>query len=254
MVNENVWYIICIVFAVVVPYLICSINPAIIAAKVKHGKDIREMGSGNPGLTNTLRTMGKGAALAVLLFDVLKGVISILLVIRFCFYVVDPALYIESIDGVVFYFADIESKKLLFVWLAALTSVLGHCYPIYYKFKGGKAVLVTVATLFVIDWISALILLSLFIIIVLVTKYVSLGSVIAAIAYPICVGLISSVGLFSSYVYNIGGHYRITWHYLYHPYYIMVFPVAIAALLVFKHRGNIKRLFNGTEKKLGSKS
>jgi len=210
-------------FAIIVPYLICSINPAIIAAKIKSGKDIREMGSGNPGLTNTLRTMGKGAAAVVLLFDVLKGVISILL-IRYV-----NAYFMDMCDRC--YFIGDTS-----MWIGALSGVLGHCYPIYYKFKGGKAALVTVATGMAIDWLPALIALSVFILIVLITKYVSLGSVIAAASYA------ASVGLVLFFVRNSN-----TW------YISLIFSSAIAVIIIFKHKDNIKRLIAGNEKKLGEK-
>ena len=216
-------YTIMLTFAIIVPYLICSINPAIIAAKIKSGKDIREMGSGNPGLTNTLRTMGKGAAAVVLLFDVLKGVISILL-IRYV-----NAYFMDMCDRC--YFIGDTS-----MWIGALSGVLGHCYPIYYKFKGGKAALVTVATGMAIDWLPALIALSVFILIVLITKYVSLGSVIAAASYA------ASVGLVLFFVRNSN-----TW------YISLIFSSAIAVIIIFKHKDNIKRLIAGNEKKLGEK-
>jgi len=205
----------CFAFALIAPYLICAVNPAIAVARIKSGVDIRKVGSGNPGLTNTLRTQGKAAALIVLLFDVAKGVISILLV------------------RIAFRLAGIENAIGFAAWLSAITAVLGHCYPVYYGFKGGKAILVTVAVMFVIDWKSAAILLSLFIIIVLISGYVSLGSVIAAAAMPSCVFLI---GLYVNKT----------------PYTLIgaIATAAIASLLIFKHRGNIKRLVTKTEKKL----
>lgn len=204
----------CFAFALIAPYLICAVNPAIAVARLKSGVDIRKVGSGNPGLTNTLRTQGKVAALIVLLLDVSKGVVSLLLV-RLVFHLSGIGL---------FGFA---------AWLSAITAVLGHCYPVYYGFKGGKAILVTVAVMFVIDWKSAALLLSLFIIIVLISGYVSLGSVIAASAMPSCVFVIG---------FYVNGD----------PYAAIgaAATAAIAALLVFKHKGNIKRLMNKTEKKL----
>jgi glycerol-3-phosphate acyltransferase PlsY len=213
---------ICIAFAIIVPYLICSINPAIIAARLKHGKDIREMGSGNPGLTNTLRTMGKSAAAVVLLFDVLKGVIAILSIRLFA-------------DLVPYDFGFFSPTALM--WIGSLSAVFGHCYPVYYKFKGGKAVLVTVATGLVINWLAALIALVLFILIVLVSRYVSLGSVIAGSLYPVCVGLVGYYVQDNEYTFVS-----------------VMFSSMVALLLVFKHRANIKRLIAGTEKRLGGKN
>ena len=224
-------FYLCITFAIIIPYLICSINPAIIAAKLKHGKDIREMGSGNPGLTNALRTMGKRAAVVVLLFDVLKGVISVLAVWFFCSFAF-PGMDSSAIPY------RFQHEVQLFLWLAMLASVMGHCFPLYYKFKGGKAVLVTVAALFVVDWLSALILLSLFILIVAATRYVSLGSVIAAGLFPLCVLLLGTfVWDYSPRIIQTGAF----------------FSGLIAGVLISKHRGNIQRLIAGTEKRLGKK-
>ena len=220
--NYNTVFFLCLAFAIVVPYLICSINPAIIAAKIKSGRDIREMGSGNPGLTNTLRTMGKRAAAVVLLCDVLKGVVSILAVMLFV------QIFLSHLT--------MYEPRYVFMWIGSLTAVLGHCYPIYYKFKGGKAVLVTVSTLFVIDWLTAIIALSLFIIIVLITRYVSLGSIVAAILYPLIAFVIGT------YVWNSP-----------HMLMAVIIPSMIAIVLVFKHLGNIGRLIQGNEKKLGKR-
>jgi len=207
----------CVVFAVIAPYLICAVNPAIIVTKIKSGGDIRKIGSGNAGLTNTLRTQGKTAALVVLLIDVFKGVISIVLVR--CFFKIageaDPG-YIE--------------------WVSALSAVLGHSCPVYYGFKGGKSVLVMVSVLFVLDWKSAAILLSLFAVIVLVSKYVSLGSVIAAAAMPFCVFFVGTLINKKPHIAVCAG-----------------LTAVMAALLVYKHRGNIKKLMSGTENKLGKK-
>jgi glycerol-3-phosphate acyltransferase PlsY len=122
----------------------------------------------------------------------------------------------------------------LCVWLGSLSAVLGHCFPLYYKFKGGKAVLVTVTTGMVIYWLPPLIALLIFILIVAVTRYVSLGSVIAAVCYPVCVAL---VGVF---VRN-------------DPYWYIgvIFTSIIGLILIFMHRKNIVRLINKSEKKLG---
>jgi len=228
-------YYIILIIAAIVPYLICSINPAIIITRIKSGEDIRKIGSGNAGLTNTLGTQGKAAAAAVLLTDTAKGVISIII--------------IKFILGRWFGWLsdDIPWINNAVLWLAAAAAVLGHCYPVYYKFRGGKAVLVMVSTLFVIDWKSAAILLSLFAVIVLITRYVSLGSVIAAAAMPFCVYLISE--------YVNGGY--INGEFVSHSgggsLYYAIEAALVAALLIIKHRGNIKRLINGTEKKLGEK-
>jgi glycerol-3-phosphate acyltransferase PlsY len=221
-IDDQIMIYICFAFAVIASYLICSINPAIIVTKIKSGEDIRKLGSGGAGLTNTLRTQGKTAAVIVLLGDVLKGVAAVLLTRLFV------SLFAHDT------YILLSPLMPFSLWIASLASVLGHCFPLYYKFKGGKAVLVTVATGLVINWLAALAALIIFIIIVALTKYVSLGSVIAAICYPICVAL---AGLFVR-----GDPY---W------YIGVIFTSIIAIILVFMHRANIKRLINKSEKKLG---
>ncbi|MCL2019249.1 MAG: glycerol-3-phosphate 1-O-acyltransferase PlsY [Oscillospiraceae bacterium] len=218
--------------------------------RIKNKKDIREMGSGNPGLTNALRTGGKSTAVLVLLFDVLKGIISILAVRSFYLLLFPPPTIDTAtwtlIDAMNFLTGNDEFGRYYFIlhvflWTASLFAVLGHCFPVYYKFKGGKAVLVTVATGLVINWQAALIALILFIIIVAITKYVSLGSVIAAALYPVCVFLTENLGVISGKNTNslsfIG----------------TIFTTTIAVILIWKHKENIKRLINKTEKKLGEK-
>jgi glycerol-3-phosphate acyltransferase PlsY len=213
----------CIAFAIVVPYLICSVNPAIMITRLKSGKDIRELGSGNPGLTNTLRTQGKSAAVGVLLFDVFKAVLSIFLVYWFVLETMNPQLtdMYEEIDDVHFYYD-------FFTWLAALTAVLGHCFPLYYKLKGGKAVLVTISAIFVINWLVALIMLGLFIIIVAATRYVSLGSCVAGATCPVLMWFLNGGEIID-----------------------VIFASAIVLTVILKHHENIKRLARGNEKKLG---
>ena len=225
---------ICIAFAVIAPYLICSINPAIIITKIKSGEDIRTLGSGGAGLTNTLRTQGKTAAALVLLFDVLKGVISVLAVrgvYRLLWFEINQpfsSLFSPALFGI-FAYRHIS----FFLWIAALSSVLGHCFPVYYKFKGGKAILVTVATGLVINWLAALTAFLIFVIIVAITKYVSVGSIIAAAAYPVCVWLTEAYVWKNTTVYTG-----------------VFFSSVIALILIFMHRKNIKRLINGSENKL----
>lgn len=215
--------ILCFVVMVVAPYLISGVNSAIIVTKIKTGEDIRTIGSGNAGLTNTLRTQGKLAALFVLLGDILKGVLSILLV-HFCF---------KLLLGVDTYAND------GYAWInycAGVCAVLGHIYPIYYGFKGGKGILVTFSTMLAINWIPALILLGIFGIFVAITRYVSVGSIIAASCYPFAVLLFSYMNGDPNMWFNF-------------------IPAAVIGFfLVFMHRANIERLRNHCEKKLGEKS
>lgn len=184
-------------------YLLGSINPAIILSKIK-GKDIRSMGSGNAGATNTLRNYGKKAALCVTAGDILKCVISVL-----------AAWGIANI-----FKTDVLSAKLL----AAAGCVLGHNFPIYFGFKGGKGVLVSVTALFMADWRIGAAALLVFIIAFALTRYVSLGSLLGAAAAIIA----------SFFVNNI---------------YITVFTLFAGILTILRHRTNIERLLKGTESK-----
>lgn len=184
-------------------YLLGSINPAIIISKFK-GKDIRTMGSGNAGATNTLRNYGKKAALSVTAGDVLKCVISIL-----------AAWCIANI-----FKADILLSKLL----SAAGCILGHNFPLYFGFKGGKGVLVSVTALFMVDWRIGAAALLVFIIVFALTRYVSLGSVSGAAAAIIV----------SFFVGNV---------------YITVFTLFAGILTIFRHKTNIGRLLKGTESK-----
>ena len=216
--------VICFLITAIVPYLLCGVNTAIIVTKIKTGKDIRTMGRGNAGLTNTLRTQGKLAALFVLLGDVAKGVLSVILV----------GLAFKYLGGV-----DPRAAGSAYEWVlyaAGTSAILGHVFPIYYGFKGGKGVLVTCSVLFAIDWLPALILLAVFAIIVAISKYVSLGSIIAGSLYPFTVLLFSIMEKSPCFWGNF------------------LFSGLMGLTIVFMHRQNIKRLRDHTEKKFGQKS
>ncbi len=215
---------VCYAIMVIAPYLLCGINSAIIVTRIKSHQDIRELGSKNAGLTNTLRTQGKLAALFVLLGDVLKGVLSVIIVRLAFFYLagIDTTVYANNMNYVGF--------------VAALTGILGHVFPVYYGFRGGKGILVSVSILMTVEWLPACILLGLFIIAVAITRYVSLGSCLAAILYGPTVLVYGLVTGDPCAVINT------------------VIALLIGALIVYMHRSNIVRLKNGTEKKLGQKA
>ena len=207
----------CYAIMIIVPYLLCGINTAIIVTKIKTGEDIRTLGSGNAGLTNTLRTQGKIAALFVLLGDVLKGTLSILIV-RFSF------LWLTGTDT-----ANPDNMMTYVGFAAAVAAIIGHVFPIYFGFKGGKGILVSVAVLMTVEWIPACILVAL-------TRYVSLGSCIAAVCYPVTI-----------LVYSLITGDPCVW-------INVILSALIAVLILFMHRGNLVRLKNHTEKKLGQKA
>ena len=154
----GIWYMGGLLIIIITAYLLGSINSAIIISRVKHNDDIRNHGSGNAGMTNVLRTYGKGDAVLTLLGDMLKIAIAVFIARMLC-----------GEEG---------------AYLAGLFGIVGHILPIYYKFKGGKGVIAAATTILIIDWQIFLLLFGLFVIVVAISRYVSLGSVICGIAYP----------------------------------------------------------------------
>ena len=185
----------------VLGYLLGSLNAAVIVGKV-YRKDIRNFGSKGAGLTNTLRILGKSAALFVLVGDVLKGIIAALI-----------GLYFGGYVGLL---------------TAGAGAVIGHNWPVYFGFKGGKGVLTAGAVLFMANWVVALLCLVFFVIVVVLTRYVSLGSIGTSV-----------FGAAISFVPAFGNAA---------PFY--VFTSLMAAIIIIKHRENIKRLILGEENKL----
>ena len=198
----------------VLSYLIGSINFSIIISKKVAGFDVREKGSGNAGTTNMLRTVGKKAALITLVCDILKGVISILL-----------ALLIGKIAK--------EANNSILVQIAGILVIIGHTFPIFFKFKGGKGVATAVGVLLTTNWQIGLICLIFGLVLIALTRMVSLGSITAAILFPILV-------LFIKTNYIVEGNY-------------FIYSLIIAVMVVFNHRENVKRLLSGTENKLSFK-
>jgi acyl phosphate:glycerol-3-phosphate acyltransferase len=188
-----------------ITYLICAINPAIIISKKIKGTDIRNLGSKNAGTTNSLRTMGKFWGAVVFFCDILKVVISYFL----CLLIV----YIFKQDMSI----TIKSAYIL-------GAVIGHCYPIYYGFKGGKGMVCVLIACLIITPQLTLICLGLAIIVILITKMVSLASVLAVVIYTIL-----TIILQTGYTISI---------------------IIVAAIIVFKHKENIKRIIQGKENKI----
>lgn len=192
------------ILSLIIGYLLGSINASIIISKLR-GDDIRRHGSGNAGATNTLRTYGKGIAAVVTLFDVLKGIAAVLI-----------ARYI------------LKSEEAALC--AGLGAVLGHNFPLYFGFKGGKGILTSFAVILMLSPLSALCALAVAIVLMAVTRYVSLGSVMAAVCVPIF-----------TLIFEKGNGK------------VFALMLALALLAIFRHRGNIMRLIKGTERKLGEK-
>ncbi len=205
-----------IVLAAVIAYLIGSINFSVIFTKRLKGFDVREKGSGNAGSTNVLRTAGPAVALLTLVCDIAKGVVAILV-----------AILIGNIAGL-----DDNSKAIL-AQIAGLLVVIGHTFPVFFGFKGGKGVATSLGVLLTINWQVGLVCLAFALITMALTRMVSLGSVMAAILFP-------TLLLFGIGIPIVPGNY---WSYL-------VFAIILGALVVFNHRSNIERIMNGNENRL----
>ena len=185
-------------------YLLGSLSFAIIVSKLTLGKDIRNYGSGNAGLTNAYRTMGAKKTLLVLLGDIAKGAAA-----------VSIGMLLAGPVG-----------KLT----AGIFVILGHMFPLYFGFKGGKGVLVGAVMLAFFDWRVFGIAFLLFVLAVALTKWISLGSILGAISFPIT-----------------------TWAF-YHDPILTAMAAGMAAAVIFMHRSNIGRILRGEENKFSFKS
>ena len=193
----------------IIAYLVGSINFSVIISKRMAGFDVREKGSGNAGTTNMLRSIGVKAAVITLLCDILKGVVVILIAI----------LIGNIVDGL---------DDALLVQLAGIFVIIGHTFPIFFGFKGGKGIATSLGVLLMINWQIGLICLVFALILMAITRMVSVGSIAAAILFPVLVVFIGQ-----NYIVPVNN-----WSYL-------IFSIIIAILVLFNHRENLKRIFTG---------
>ena len=200
----------------IIAYLIGSINFSVIISKKMAGFDVREKGSGNAGTTNMLRSVGKKGAAITLICDILKGVVAILI-----------AMFI----GWAF---KVENQSLL-VQIAGIAVVIGHTFPIFFGFKGGKGVATSLGILIMTNWQIGLICLVFGIVLIALTRMVSLGSCTAAVLFPVLTLFISE-----NYIVSQGSGY-------------FVYSVILAIIVLFNHRSNIKRILSGKENKISFK-
>ena len=198
----------------IIAYLIGSINFSVILSKKMAGFDVRDKGSGNAGTTNMLRSVGKKAAAITLVCDILKGVVSILI-----------AILMNK------FFSN--SNGALLVQIAGVAVILGHTFPIFFKFKGGKGVATSLGVLIMSNWQIGLICLVFALILIILTQMVSVGSIAAAILYPV-------LTIFIPQNYIIPGNY-------------IIYSIVLAVIIVFNHRENVKRLLSGTENRISLK-
>ncbi len=202
------------IIVALIAYLLGSISFSVIFSKKMAGFDVREKGSGNAGSTNVLRTVGKKAAALTLICDCLKGVLAVLIAFV-------AGKIVKNLDNS------------LLIQLAGVFVVLGHTFPIFFKFKGGKGVATSLGVLLMVNWQIGLICLVFALILMALTRFVSLGSVAAAILFPV-------LTIFIHTNYLVSGNY-------------VVFGILLAVFVIFNHRENVKRLLEGKENKLSFK-
>ncbi len=219
-----------IAFVMVAAYLLGSLNIAIIVTKIFTGKDIRTMGSGNGGFTNVMRSVGKTAGIITFVGDFLKCVISVLI----------GGFVIKTLN------TDVISQRELWgygEYLAGMCCFLGHIFPVYFKFKGGKGVVTVAALTAMINFPVFAIGFVVFAIVFICTKIVSISSIIAAFA-------IFAATFFVTYFYNFKSVGDVSLDYV---AAVTALTFVICGSVVIKHRTNIQRLLKGEEKKLSLK-
>lgn len=224
------------IFVAVLSYLIGSINTSIILSKSIYGTDIRTSGSGNAGATNMLRTHGKGIAIATLICDVLKGMIAIVIAAWADIIVMDMA----RTSTITPFAGPFVSQYIMgnLKYIAGVFVVLGHDFPVFFGFRGGKGVATSLGVALTLDWQVGLIVAVIALVIMASSRYVSLGSICSAALYPVVLFVYLMVKEMSNLDDKLG-------------YILMAFVLAV--LLIVKHHSNIKKLRLGTENKLFAK-
>lgn len=198
-----------LVLTALIAYTLGSLNFALILSKKMYGEDIREFGSKNAGTTNMARTYGKKAALFTILGDILKGIVAV---------IVGSFLMGATLGG----------------YFAGLMCVIGHIFPVFYGFRGGKGVATAAAVILVVNPVVFLVVLGVFVLTVLLTRYVSLGSCLAAAIFP-----------FMTFQFIAG---KVPdWGYAF------IFSFIMAILVICKHHTNLRRLAHGQESKFAFK-
>jgi len=201
------------ILVILVAYLIGSIPTSVWIGKAFYGKDVRDYGSGNAGASNTFRVLGKKAGIPVLIIDILKGFAAVKLIFLTSIYLPGSTDYINLQLGL------------------GVSALIGHIFPVYVGFKGGKGVATLLGAVIALEPTTALIAISIFIISLFITKYVSLSSMIAGFSFPILIIVVFKET-------NIS---------------LVIFSMVIAILLLFTHQKNIERLLAREENKANLK-
>lgn len=201
-----------IILAFVAAYLLGSIPSAVWVGQVLYGTDVRNFGSGNAGATNTFRVLGKSAGVIVMLLDIFKGVAA------------------AALANALFDFNLIEHEQLtMFQILLGITAIAGHIFPVFAQFRGGKGVATMVGMIFTINLEVALACVAIFLVVLISSKYVSLGSIIASLTFPLLL-------LLPPFNHDAD---TVT----------VVMAFSLFVIVVATHTGNIKRLMTGCERK-----
>ena len=203
-----------IVLAFILAYLIGAIPFSVWVGKIFYGKDVRNFGSGNAGATNTFRVLGTQAGIVVLFLDIVKGMVAV---------------------SLAYYLGNVHFESLGFIYYEiglGITAGLGHIFPVYLGFKGGKGVATFLGVGLSIFPVAAGVCVGMFLLVFLTTRYVSLGSMIASIVFPLML-------IFYNHV---------------HQWPVIIFAIMIPGIIIYTHRKNIARLLNGTETRISFSS
>lgn len=206
------------IITIVASYLLGSINTSIILSKAKKN-DIRSHGSGNAGATNVLRVMGKAAAALVVVGDAAKAFVA-----------VGAAALIGKWLGIM------APQTLVLKYFAVTFVVIGHDFPLYFGFRGGKGIVTSVAVIFALDWRLGIMVLGTGVLCIVLTRFVSLGSLIGCVIFPL---------------FCIAKYMDLPWSY---ESAVMIPALFLGTLGAWRHSGNIKKLMSGTERKIGEKA
>ena len=196
--------------ALLIAYLLGSLPSAVWIGKALYGIDVREYGSGNAGATNTFRVLGKRAGIPVLLMDITKGYMALQLALWFGNYLPGTQQYVN------------------FKLALGIAALLGHIYPVFAGFRGGKGVATLLGILLGVQPVAAVICAGIFLVVLISTHYVSLGSMAAALAYPFIIMLVLAETIPS----------------------VNIFAMSVSILVLITHQKNIERLLKGTESKV----
>lgn len=207
---------------IILSYLVGSIPNSIIISKAVKGIDIREHGSGNAGGTNVMRVLGWKYGVTAMLLDALKGVVAVVFIARLHY----GGMPFENVTP----FDDFTLVQII----AGISAVIGHIWTVFAGFKGGKGIATALGMLIIIVTIDMLVAVAVFALVVTISRYVSLGSILGAIAVPLT--LIIRENLFHV---NIEGYGT-----------LLPFVIFVSLLVIYTHRKNVIRLINGSESKL----